>query len=101
MNTKLQERIHFHGSDHSSLHEHIPAAVLPAEYGGALPPMSNRDYAEAMLARDDEFKSDLRYGFTKKDVPASANDGFKDSPKEQRPKEKVDRKKILSAATTG
>lgn len=101
LNTKLQERIHFHGNNYDSLHEHIPASVLPQEYGGVLPPMSNQDYARAMLARDDEFKSDLHYGYSRKDVTSTTNDGFKDTHKDHRPKEKVERKKILSAASTG
>lgn len=100
LNTKLQERIHFHGSNYESLHEHIPASVLPEEYGGVLPPMSNQDYAKGMVARDEEFKSDLLFGYSKKDVTSSANEGFRDSHKEQRSKDKVDRKKILSAAST-
>ncbi|OQR80394.1 alpha-tocopherol transfer protein-like [Tropilaelaps mercedesae] len=99
LNTKLQERIHFHGSSYDSLHQHIPASVLPEEYGGELPAMNNQEYAKVMLSRDDEYKSDMRFGYCKKDTGGA--DPVKESSKDHRSQEKISKKKILSAATTG
>lgn len=99
LNTKLQKRIHFHGSNYDSLHEHVPASVLPEEYGGELPTMNNQDYSKAMFARDDEYITDLQYGFQKRDagcVDSIVKDTVKDHIADN-----VDNKKILSAATTG
>lgn len=75
--------------------------MLPEEYGGALPPMNNQDFSKAMFARDDEFKSDLQYGFQKnKDLAPTTAPG-KDPAKERRSDKTDNKKKILSAATTG
>jgi len=34
MKEKMKKRLHFHGSDLSSLHKHVPPSMLPKEYGG-------------------------------------------------------------------
>ncbi|CAG9784218.1 unnamed protein product [Diatraea saccharalis] len=58
INEKLKKRMFFHGTKFSSFHKYIPAAYLPAEYGGQLPAVDysgkiiydmleqNRDYIE-------------------------------------------------------
>ena len=70
LSTKLHERIHFHGHDYSSLHKHIPAAVLPAEYGGDLGPMDNSEFFKTMLSHDEQFKNDMSFGYRKKNEKA-------------------------------
>lgn len=60
---KLQKRIHFHGCDVSSLHEFIPAEILPEEYGGFAGPMDNSDFVDRLYKNDDRFKEDSEYGY--------------------------------------
>lgn len=39
MKQKLRQRLHLHGIDYQSLHEHIDPTTLPAEFGGEQPPL--------------------------------------------------------------
>ncbi|KAM7305419.1 alpha-tocopherol transfer protein-like [Ixodes scapularis] len=63
---KLQTRIMFHGSDMSSLHEHISPEVLPQEYGGGGGHMDNQDFVAALLEGEESFRRDLQYGYADK-----------------------------------
>ncbi|XP_077869426.1 alpha-tocopherol transfer protein-like [Saccoglossus kowalevskii] len=59
---KLKNRIRIHGSDFTSLHECIPSSSLPADYGGSLPFFTSRQWKDAMLKSDNEFKESSKYG---------------------------------------
>ncbi|CAN7998723.1 unnamed protein product [Ixodes hexagonus] len=63
LNEKLQQRIHFHGCDMSSLHQFIPAEILPEEYGGFNGPMDNTDFVARLYRNDELFKKDAEYGY--------------------------------------
>ncbi|EEC08971.1 phosphatidylinositol transfer protein SEC14, putative [Ixodes scapularis] len=63
LNEKLQQRIHFHGCDMSSLHQFIPAEILPEEYGGFNGPMDNSDFVARLYRNDELFKKDSEYGY--------------------------------------
>lgn len=63
LNEKLQQRIHFHGCDLSSLHQFIPAEILPEEYGGFTGPMDNTDFVARLCRNDELFKKDAEYGY--------------------------------------
>nr|XP_006822514.1 PREDICTED: alpha-tocopherol transfer protein-like [Saccoglossus kowalevskii] len=54
--------IRIHGSDFTSLHECIPSSSLPADYGGSLPFFTSRQWKDAMLKSDNEFKESSKYG---------------------------------------
>ncbi|KAG0418868.1 hypothetical protein HPB47_004520 [Ixodes persulcatus] len=58
--------IMFHGSDMSSLHEHISPEVLPQEYGGGGGHMDNQDFVAALLESEESFRRDLQYGYADK-----------------------------------
>ncbi|XP_077990750.1 alpha-tocopherol transfer protein-like [Glandiceps talaboti] len=60
---KLKKRLHFHGDEYGTLHEYIPSRLLPAEYGGAIPEFSNQKWNEALLASEDAFIENNKYGF--------------------------------------
>jgi len=66
LSQKLQNRIHFHGSDYESLYDYLPPSILPEEYGGDRGPMDNSSFVKRLLENDALFKSDAKYGFFNK-----------------------------------
>ncbi|XP_060066863.1 alpha-tocopherol transfer protein-like [Ylistrum balloti] len=59
---KTVSRLHFHGEKPEGLTEYIDKANLPKEYGGELPPFSNKDWAETLLKCDEQFDQEAKYG---------------------------------------
>uniref|UniRef100_T1IUL4 CRAL-TRIO domain-containing protein n=1 Tax=Strigamia maritima TaxID=126957 RepID=T1IUL4_STRMM len=64
MSNKMRKRIHFHGNDMTSMHRHICVDILPHEFGGGKPPMDNSEFVRQMLAKDDEFYANMKYGYS-------------------------------------
>ncbi|XP_070533464.1 alpha-tocopherol transfer protein-like [Ptychodera flava] len=62
---KIKKRIHFHGEEFGNLHSHVPSNLLPAEYGGAIPEFSNKELTEYLLASEEDFIENNKYGFPK------------------------------------
>lgn len=54
---KLKSRIHFHGTDRKSLHEHIDPKYLPDTYGGSLdiPQITGSQWLELLLKCEKEY----------------------------------------------
>ncbi|KFB39063.1 hypothetical protein ZHAS_00006386 [Anopheles sinensis] len=76
LSKRIKESVHFHYSNWDSLHEHIPADILPQEYGGT--GGKTFDYATInaqVMNRANEFDRLLVYGgqreIVKSSVPAS------------------------------
>ncbi len=66
MNCVLKSlQIYIHG-DYSSLHKHIPAAILPEEYGDQ-PPMDNRPYFQSLLDSEEYFGDLIRFNLQRLD----------------------------------
>ncbi|XP_053382425.1 alpha-tocopherol transfer protein-like isoform X3 [Mercenaria mercenaria] len=65
MKQKILDRIHFHGSKYEELSEFIDTQYLPSEYGGTAPPFSNEEWTRTLLACEDEFVEDSKYGLVK------------------------------------
>lgn len=53
--SKNNFQIHLHGNDLNSLHKHIPQDILPAEYGGTLPPFDNTQWRQRILNNQEYF----------------------------------------------
>ncbi|XP_012289211.1 clavesin-1 [Orussus abietinus] len=66
---KLKKRMHFHGSQMSSLHAFMAPSHLPADYGGQLPKMdyTGADWYPALLKIEDRIKEWNSYGFRKQE----------------------------------
>ncbi|XP_070533460.1 alpha-tocopherol transfer protein-like [Ptychodera flava] len=62
---KMLKRLHFHGDEYGTLHEHIPSSILPAEYGGALQNMTNQEWADKLFSQEDAIIENNKYGFPK------------------------------------
>ncbi|XP_076348393.1 alpha-tocopherol transfer protein-like [Tachypleus tridentatus] len=63
LSEKLKKRIHFHGTNFRSLHQHIPADILPSDYGGNLDLFSNKTWYSNMRKSEDFFNRNNRYGY--------------------------------------
>uniref|UniRef100_A0AAT9H828 Alpha-tocopherol transfer protein n=1 Tax=Peronia verruculata TaxID=500109 RepID=A0AAT9H828_9EUPU len=72
---KLLDRIFFHGTKYSSLHEHIEAKLLPTEYGGGGPEITNTTWSDVILQCDKQFEEDSKYGFVDMDVSSTQRAG--------------------------
>ncbi|XP_069175704.1 LOW QUALITY PROTEIN: alpha-tocopherol transfer protein-like [Procambarus clarkii] len=59
----IKGRLHFHGEDLHSLHQHIPAEELPEELGGSIGPMDNTFFVENLKLHEEYFKEHFTYGF--------------------------------------
>lgn len=68
----IKGRLHFHGEDMSSLHQHIPAEELPEEVGGTQGPMDNTFLVEQLKRNEEYFKDHFQYGFEPCEEPARA-----------------------------
>lgn len=58
LDERMLRKIHFHGTDMSSLHRHIAPAHLPAVYGGAMPDIDYREWLKS-LSTDAEIRRRL------------------------------------------
>ncbi|KAK8781463.1 hypothetical protein V5799_017197 [Amblyomma americanum] len=63
LTTKNINRIHIHGSDMASLHQHLPPSILPEEYGGVNGAFDNTKYCQSLYDREDSFVQDMKYGY--------------------------------------
>ncbi|XP_006818651.1 alpha-tocopherol transfer protein-like [Saccoglossus kowalevskii] len=64
---KMKSRIHFHGEEFGTLHEYVPSAILPSEFGGQLEKFGNSEFVDKILAAEDYFIENSQYGFLKAD----------------------------------
>lgn len=57
---KLRSRIHFHGDDRNSLHEHLSPKCLPDCYGGhiAIPTVTGSQWLELLIKCDVEYEGE-------------------------------------------
>ncbi|XP_060583034.1 alpha-tocopherol transfer protein-like [Ruditapes philippinarum] len=62
---KFLERIHVHGKNMSKLADFVDIDNLPEEYGGKAPPFSNEDWTNTLLACEEEFIEEEKYGVVK------------------------------------
>ncbi|KAL1124735.1 hypothetical protein AAG570_001358 [Ranatra chinensis] len=64
---KLKNRIHFHGTDRKSFHEHIDPSYLPDSYGGSLdiPLVHSMEWYGMLLKIEKEYEKINSYGFKK------------------------------------
>lgn len=60
---KIRKRIYLHGNDLSSLHAFISPDILPEEYGGTRGVFDNTEWRNAMLADEDYFVEQTKYGY--------------------------------------
>ncbi|KAG8192973.1 hypothetical protein JTE90_028095 [Oedothorax gibbosus] len=65
---KLRDRFHFHGKNVTKLHKYFAPAILPAEYGGELPPYSNKDWVKKFQQSADYISNQYKYGYRSKGV---------------------------------
>ncbi|CAL1532913.1 unnamed protein product [Lymnaea stagnalis] len=70
---KLLDRIFFHGTKYSGLHEHIDPDNLPKAYGGNCPDVVDTTWADVILKCDKQFEEDAKYGLL--DMKVSALQG--------------------------
>lgn len=66
LTSKNINRIQIHGSDMASLHKHIPAAILPEEYGGLHGSFDNAKYCQCLYDHEENFVQDMKYGYHNK-----------------------------------
>ncbi|KAK3887464.1 hypothetical protein Pcinc_008433 [Petrolisthes cinctipes] len=59
----IKGRLHFHGEDLSSLHQHVPPQHLPQELGGEAGPMDNSTLVQNLRKHEDYFREHFSYGF--------------------------------------
>lgn len=56
-------QIHLHGTDLSALHALITPKILPIEYGGTAGNFNNKEWYMNLLADEDYYKNQLKYGY--------------------------------------
>ncbi|XP_071945515.1 alpha-tocopherol transfer protein-like [Antedon mediterranea] len=66
MQDKIKKRVQCHGRTYSSLHEYIPADILPSDYDGTTGPYSNESWAKRFLELDPVFEENFSFGLQKK-----------------------------------
>lgn len=59
LSERMRERIFIHGSDMSSLHEHIGKGHLPTKYGGEMPEFPYTDWMRS-LSKNQKVMEDLK-----------------------------------------
>ncbi|GBN83559.1 Clavesin-2 [Araneus ventricosus] len=61
---KIMKRIFFHGNNLKSLHQHIPASILPARLGGEIGPLSSRQHMFGNLSdRENSYEKNEQIQF--------------------------------------
>ncbi|BFZ21417.1 hypothetical protein BsWGS_24456 [Bradybaena similaris] len=63
MKDKLVKRIVLNGDKFDKIHATIEPEFLPTDLGGKLPPNSNTELLDALLASDAQFEEDNKFGF--------------------------------------
>lgn len=63
MKKKLVDRIHFHGMNFDTLHEEVPASILPEEYGGHGPPLDFEGFWKRLEKEEPSYVENNRYGY--------------------------------------
>ncbi|XP_076456647.1 alpha-tocopherol transfer protein-like isoform X2 [Babylonia areolata] len=67
---KFVKRINLHGSKYESLHKVFPREILPEDLGGTLPPFSNNEMVAEMLACEQQFAEENKFGMVDLTIPA-------------------------------
>ncbi|GFQ68762.1 alpha-tocopherol transfer protein-like protein [Trichonephila clavata] len=67
---KISKRIHCHGANHKSLHQHVPADILPEELGGNLGPLAPlaNDFRNKIMSIEASIEKMNTYGFSEKKI---------------------------------
>ncbi|XP_070562375.1 von Willebrand factor D and EGF domain-containing protein-like [Ptychodera flava] len=65
MPEKMLKRLHFHGKEYGTLHDHLPSAILPSDFGGQLVNYDSQDWFEELCKEDRKFEEYNQYGFSK------------------------------------
>ncbi|GFT47706.1 alpha-tocopherol transfer protein-like [Nephila pilipes] len=70
LSEKIRKRIHLHGTNQESLHQHIPADILPEELGGNLGQVAllANDFNKAIISAETMFEKLIKYGFHEKRI---------------------------------
>ncbi|CAG5125676.1 unnamed protein product [Candidula unifasciata] len=68
MKDKLVKRIVMNGDKFDKIHSTIPPEFLPTDLGGQLPPHSNKELLDSLLASDAQFEEDNKFGFVQMKV---------------------------------
>ncbi|GFU39081.1 alpha-tocopherol transfer protein-like [Nephila pilipes] len=70
LSEKLCKRIHLHGTNQESLHQHVPADILPEELGGNLGPVAllANDFSKTIISAETMFEKLIKYGFHEKRI---------------------------------
>ncbi|KAH8026035.1 hypothetical protein HPB51_015384 [Rhipicephalus microplus] len=63
---KFFQRLHLHGRNYASLHEHLPREILPREYGGVQEPVDSSELVDALLRNEEAFKLHETYGYMRR-----------------------------------
>ncbi|XP_077990762.1 alpha-tocopherol transfer protein-like [Glandiceps talaboti] len=64
LSEKLTKRLHFHGNEYDTLHQHVPSSMLPAYLGGQLPDFTNKEWRDRLFASDGDFEENNKFGFS-------------------------------------
>ncbi|XP_025088912.1 alpha-tocopherol transfer protein-like [Pomacea canaliculata] len=75
MKEKILRRIHIHGDKMESLHQFLPADILPVDYGGKLPPLSSKQWMEKLVSCEAHFADENKFGFLDMTIPANPKTG--------------------------
>ncbi|XP_076452323.1 alpha-tocopherol transfer protein-like [Babylonia areolata] len=70
MKEKFLKRIHMHGNKLEKLHEILPREILPEELGCTQPPFSNDEMVAEMLACEQQFVEENKFGIVDMTIPA-------------------------------
>lgn len=63
LSQSLKEQIFFHGTNYTSLHEHIAQEVLPVEYGGTMKDFQPEKLVDYLRIHQDDLNKSMEYGF--------------------------------------
>ncbi|XP_076456649.1 alpha-tocopherol transfer protein-like [Babylonia areolata] len=67
---KILKRISMHGKNLDKLHEKFPRDMLPEDLGGALPPFTAEDWIAKMMACEQQFVEENKFGMVDLTIPA-------------------------------
>ncbi|XP_077992747.1 alpha-tocopherol transfer protein-like [Glandiceps talaboti] len=66
LNEKLLSRMHLHGKDFGTLHNHVPSSMLPTDFGGQLTDNNSaKEFFDELVKEDVKFAEYNQYGFPK------------------------------------
>lgn len=75
---KFVDRMHMHGNDIASLHQHLSSDILYEDLGGHKGPFDNSWLCQEMYENDERFKEHSAYGYRKLE-PGEVEDSFNQS----------------------